>query len=110
MNAPLESIEHIVVLILENRSFDHMLGVLYADQGNRSPGGQPFEGLTGNETNPDGAGHNVTVFKIATHHDLSCPCHVDLRRLREASDETFNSILITNPSNERFDEATQVNE
>ena len=32
----LNSIEHVVVLMLENRSFDHMLGFLYADAGNRS--------------------------------------------------------------------------
>jgi phospholipase C len=41
-------VEHIVVLVLENRSFDHMLGFLYADSGNVSPvTKQPFEGLTG---------------------------------------------------------------
>lgn len=41
----LPSIEHIVVLMLENRSFDHMLGFLYTDNGNVSPSGQPYEGL-----------------------------------------------------------------
>jgi phospholipase C len=60
----LASIEHIVVLMLENRSFDHMLGFLYSDSGNVSPTGQPFEGLTGTESNPDGSGAAVTVFKI----------------------------------------------
>ena len=35
----LPSIEHIVVLMLENRSFDHMLGFLYTDNGNVSPWG-----------------------------------------------------------------------
>ncbi|MBB5471006.1 phospholipase C [Paraburkholderia sp. Clong3] len=65
MNAAFMSVKHIVVLMLENRSFDHMLGYLYADQGNRSPGGQPFEGLTGDETNQDSAGNRVSVFKIA---------------------------------------------
>src|SRR5579863_5656563 len=64
MNATFMSIEHIVVLMLENRSFDHMLGFLYTDQGNRSPGGQPFEGLSGNEKNTDGSGNAVAVFKI----------------------------------------------
>jgi phospholipase C len=58
----LSSINHIVVLMLENRSFDHMLGYLYADQGN-SPAGQPFEGLQGTESNP-GASGKVAVFKI----------------------------------------------
>jgi phospholipase C len=60
----LGSIDHIVVLMLENRSFDHMLGFLYADNGNESPAGQPFEGLTGSESNPDGDGKAVPVFKI----------------------------------------------
>lgn len=39
----LNAIEHVVVLMLENRSLDHMLGYLYADTGNVSPTGQPFE-------------------------------------------------------------------
>ena len=50
--------------MLENRSFDHMLGFLYTDAGNKSPTGQPFEGLTGTETNPDANGNPVSVFKI----------------------------------------------
>ena len=33
----LTQIDHIVVLMLENRSFDHMLGFLYP--GNKSPSG-----------------------------------------------------------------------
>jgi len=63
---PLSAIDHIVVLMLENRSFDHMLGFLYADAKNVSPSGQPFEGLTGKESNPDSAtGQPVPVFRIA---------------------------------------------
>ena len=60
----LSSVEHIIVLMLENRSFDHMLGFLYADAGNAAPSGQPFDGLTGAEANPDSPGQPVTVFKI----------------------------------------------
>ena len=60
----LSAIEHVVVLMLENRSFDHMLGFLYSDSGNVSPTGQPFEGLTGTESNLDSSGNPVTVFKI----------------------------------------------
>lgn len=60
----LSSIDHIVVLMLENRSFDHMLGFLYTDNGNISPNGQPFEGLTGQESNPGTDGSAVSVFKI----------------------------------------------
>ena len=60
----LAGINHIVVVMLENRSFDHMLGFLYADAGNKSPLGHPFEGLTGRESNPDGKGNRMQVFKI----------------------------------------------
>ncbi len=60
----LPAIKHIVQLMLENRSFDQMLGFLYTANGNRSPTNQPYEGLTGNETNPDDAGRAIQVFKI----------------------------------------------
>ncbi|HXM41338.1 MAG TPA: alkaline phosphatase family protein [Bryobacteraceae bacterium] len=60
----LSAINHIVVLMLENRSFDHMLGFLYADAGNVSPAGQPFEGLTGQESNAGADGTAVQVFQI----------------------------------------------
>jgi phospholipase C len=62
--AGLSAIEHIVVLMLENRSFDHMLGYLYSGSGNVSPSGQPFEGLTGTESCPDGSGNQVAVYPI----------------------------------------------
>jgi phospholipase C len=60
----LVAIEHIVVLALENRSFDQMLGFLYTEDGNVSPSGQQYEGLTGNEGNLDSSGILVKVFKI----------------------------------------------
>jgi len=46
-------VDHIVVRMLENRSFDHMLGFLYTAEGNVPPSGTPFKGLTGKESNPD---------------------------------------------------------
>jgi phospholipase C len=61
----LSSINHIIVLMLENRSFDHMLGLLYSASGNVSSTGQPFEGLTGEESNPGTDGSAVPVFAIA---------------------------------------------
>jgi phospholipase C len=64
----LTSIKHVVQLMLENRSFDQMLGFLYADNGNKSPSGQPFDGLTGEESNPDRAGRKVPVFRIGSRH------------------------------------------
>ncbi len=64
----LDKINHIVVLMMENRSFDHMLGFL------KSPG-YPIEGLTGTESNPvsflPGA-QRITVSPDAhASHDLS---------------------------------------
>jgi phospholipase C len=60
----LSAIEHVVHLMLENRSFDHMLGFLYEASGNVSPAGAAFEGLTGQESNPDTSGNSVAVYKI----------------------------------------------
>lgn len=60
----LGTVEHIVVLMLENRSLDHMLGYLYQDTNNVSPTGQPFEGLTGKESCPGPDGSPVTVYPI----------------------------------------------
>ncbi len=58
----LSSVQHIVQLMLENRSFDHMLGFLY--QGKTGANGVPFEGLTGTESNADANGNPVTVYEI----------------------------------------------
>ncbi len=54
MSAGLDALKHIVVLMMENRSFDHMLGCLQADD-NR------INGLTGNEQNPDTQNEPVKV-------------------------------------------------
>jgi phospholipase C len=62
--AGLAAVEHIVVLMLENRSLDHMLGYLYSGSGNVSPAGDPFEGLTGSESCPRTNGQPVTVYQI----------------------------------------------
>ena len=58
----LSSVQHIVQLMLENRSFDHMLGFLYPEKS--GPNGTPFEGLTGTESNLDTTGNVVTVHPI----------------------------------------------
>jgi len=63
-NTVLSEIDHIVVLMLENRSFDHMLGFLYTDHNNHSPLGHAYEGLTGLESNPDSNGEAVRVWPI----------------------------------------------
>jgi len=53
-----QRIEHFVVLMLENRSFDHMLGF------SGIPG---IDGLTGQETNPDTTGEPVKVSNNAQY-------------------------------------------
>jgi phospholipase C len=64
MTGHLNKIDHLVVLMLENRSFDQMLGFLYTDSGNKSPLGHAFDGLTGEESNPDDLGREIKVYKI----------------------------------------------
>lgn len=46
----LKNIKHIVVLMMENRSFDNLLGWLYNDE--KPPRGQSFEGLNRSIWNP----------------------------------------------------------
>ena len=60
--AGLLAIDHIVVLMLENRSFDTMLGFLYTDE--PPPREQEFDGLTGNESNFDSKGDEIRVWRI----------------------------------------------
>jgi phospholipase C len=54
----LDNLKHIVVLMMENRSFDHMLG----DLKKQNP---TIDGLTGNEFNPDTAGTQIKVSRQA---------------------------------------------
>jgi phospholipase C len=54
----LAAVKHIVVLMMENRSFDHMLGYLTND-------GMPdVRGLTGDEVNLDAQGNRYPVFEF----------------------------------------------
>ncbi|MGH3272301.1 MAG: alkaline phosphatase family protein, partial [Trebonia sp.] len=50
----LAAVNHVVVLMLENRSFDNMLGKLY-------PKSAAFDGLSGSESNLDLGGQPVPV-------------------------------------------------
>jgi phospholipase C len=51
-------IKHLIVLMMENRSFDHMLGALKSID-------PRIDGLTGDESNPDTAGGRVKVQPLA---------------------------------------------
>src|SRR6476646_4266418 len=56
----LDNLQHIVVLMMENRSFDHMLGGLKK----KNP---KINGLNGDESNPDNDGNTVKVQPNATY-------------------------------------------
>jgi phospholipase C len=58
MSTGLDNLKHIVVLMMENRSFDHMLGDLKKQNA-------AIDGLTGNETNPDTTGALSSVQPLA---------------------------------------------
>lgn len=58
MSPILPGIEHIVVLMFENRSFDNMLGGLYPELSQNGS----YHGLTGKEWNPDPHSNNEPVF------------------------------------------------
>ena len=57
---PLGEIDHIVVLMQENRSFDHMLGFLSLE------GNTAVDGLKGTETNQDAGGTTYPVHHLTT--------------------------------------------
>src|SRR6266478_7632473 len=61
MTAGLDALQHIVVLMMENRSFDHMLGGLSLVMENGQKKYPGINGLTGNESNPDTNGNIVKV-------------------------------------------------
>jgi phospholipase C len=61
MSVGLENLRHIVVLMMENRSFDHMLGGLSLVVQNGQEKYPKINGLTGNESNPDTTGKIVKV-------------------------------------------------
>jgi phospholipase C len=62
----IKNLQHVVVLMMENRSFDHMLGALHAVN-------PAIDGLTGNETNPDSTGVPVTVSPTAEYQSQLDP-------------------------------------
>ncbi|MFL6306141.1 MAG: alkaline phosphatase family protein [Candidatus Sulfotelmatobacter sp.] len=64
--AGIKALQHVVVLMMENRSFDHMLGGLKA----RNP---KIDGLSGNESNPDTTGAVVKVQPLAEYQSQLDP-------------------------------------
>ena len=62
----LDSLKHVVVLMMENRSFDHLLGSLKAVD-------PRIDGLTGDESNPDTNGTLVKVSDQAQYQSQLDP-------------------------------------
>src|SRR5450432_1647142 len=62
----IQALKHIVVLMMENRSFDHMLGGLKATH-------DYIDGLNGDETNPDTTGAQVKVQPLAEYQSQLDP-------------------------------------
>jgi phospholipase C len=62
----LDNLKHLVVLMMENRSFDHMLGGMW--QANHD-----IDGLRGNESNPDTTGATMTVQPNAQYQGQLTP-------------------------------------
>src|SRR5215472_3854395 len=115
---PLKRIEHIVVVMLENRSFDSLLGWLY-DPANEAPFDivpSDFEGLSGKRlSNPDVSGKEVPAGKTLDPHSpiqanlsrtftarsmtcLSCPS-ARYRRYRRRPPPCADSFAITRTKN-----------
>jgi phospholipase C len=62
-------IEHIVVLMMENRSFDQIFGSLSLLEG------RAVDGLTGKESNPDPDGNPVVVYNLGAANIEGDPSH-----------------------------------
>ncbi|HLI83000.1 MAG TPA: alkaline phosphatase family protein [Bryobacteraceae bacterium] len=66
MPAVIDQLKHIVVLMMENRSFDHMLGYSMAND-------PRIDGVNGNQTNPDTTGKLIPVQPLAKYQSQLQP-------------------------------------
>jgi len=62
----IDRLKHIVVLMMENRSFDHMLGYMMAQD-------DRIDGVDGTQTNPDTTGALVPVQPLAQYQSQLQP-------------------------------------
>jgi len=85
MSENLSKIDHIVVLMLENRSFDHMLGYLRIEKNRKD-----ILGLTGSESNSYKK-KNYKPFKLKTYKFKDDPKHhwVDVKQQIGSSNDGF---------------------
>ena len=91
----LNKIEHLVVLMLENRSFDSMLGML----GRYYEKPEMFDGLTGSETNPDADGRPVGITNVrGTDDDLAIPRTNPAEAWRDMNEQLFGTQTMEPPN------------
>lgn len=69
----LSAIDTVVVVMMENRSFDHLFGALSTDS--TYPGAEVVDGLTGLECNLDAAGNPVVVNQATSEISTLDPKH-----------------------------------
>jgi phospholipase C len=91
----LGKIDHFVVLMLENRSFDSMLGMLGRHYEN--PG--MFDGLMGTETNPDADGRAIPVTNVrGTSDDLAIPNSNPAEQWQDINEQLFGVRTLEPPT------------
>src|SRR5260370_37054560 len=97
--AGLDNLKHIVVLMMENRSFDHMLGFAQSDT-------WPIDGLKGTETNVDSQGGAAQVSSDARYAGdfTPDPGHAVLDTLTQLYVDAKNAVA-RDPSSGGFDHA-----
>jgi phospholipase C len=86
MTSPLDTFDHVVVLMLENRSFDNILGYLYEDG---VPSGKTFDGVAGKGlSNPD---INGTPIPVSNHAEVHQPYPDPGEEFHHVTMQLFNS-------------------
>ena len=100
MPGNLDKIDHIVVLMMENRSFDHMLGYLSLEQGRSD-----IDGLTGAESNR----HDGQIYPVYELHHTAIqddPPHnwpSVQSQLKGGNQGFVTAFAATHPSHESLD-------
>ena len=91
----LNKIEHVVVLMLENRSFDNMLGML----GRYYDNPKSLDGLTGTESNRDADGRLINVSNVrGTFDDLAIPHANPAETWRDMNEQLFGTQTMSPPN------------
>ncbi len=92
-------IEHVVVLMKENRSFDHLLGGVNAAGGAALDG----EGIPGDFSNRDAVGMTVSPFALGTTCVKSNPGHQWDAMHTQVNDGSMNGFVISAATSTKTD-------